>query len=118
MTFVGPGAILQAERIARATDNGTMGEFRAALAAGSAPTQWVYVQKSVLDQYQQMISNLELEVVTHKNYVSQLMAQSGVMFGEVSAEPNDALDAESVALVNSLLCSVPETNYYREDEQE
>ena len=117
MTFAAPAVPIHQERIARGVDNGTMGEFRASL-AGSSPGHWVLVPQTVLEQYKQMISALEVELKNHRTYVAQLMAQQGHLSEEISTEPSEGLDAASAALVNSLLCTVPDNNYYRDEEAE
>jgi hypothetical protein len=46
-----------------------------------------------------------------------MMARQG--YGSVidgTDEPTQGLNAASAALVNSLLCSVPESNFYRDDD--
>jgi hypothetical protein len=117
MIFGLQGASISQAQMERAKDTGTMGEFRAVLAAGSPPNQWVYMPQSTLQQYQLMISSLEATVKIHQEYIAQLMARQG--YGpliEGTDEPTPGLDAASTAVVNTLLCSVPEGNYYRDDD--
>jgi hypothetical protein len=111
------GAAISQVQLAKTLDSGTMGEFRAGIAAGSAPNNWIIVPATTLEQYQQMISSLEASVKSHQEYIVQLMTRHGygVMF-EGTDEPSQGLDAASVDVVNSLLCSVPEGNYYRDDD--
>jgi hypothetical protein len=117
MIFGVQGVAISRAQLERAKDTGTMGEFRAALASGSPPNQWVYVHQTTLEQYQSMISSLEATVKIHQEYVAQLMARHG--YGPViegTDEPTQGLDAASAAVVNTLLCTVPEGNYYRDDD--
>jgi hypothetical protein len=117
MIFGVQGAAISQVQLDRAKDTGTMGEFRAAMAAGTPPNQWVIVPQSTLEQYQLMISSLEANLKSHQDYITQMMAREGYgLVIEGTDEPAQGLDPESTALVNSLLCSVPEGNYYRDDD--
>lgn len=117
MIFGAQGAVISQVQLERAKDTGTMGEFRAAMAAGAPPNQWVIVPQSTLEQYQVMISSLEANLKSHQDYITQIMAREGYgLVIEGTDESTQGLDAESTAVVNSLLCSVPEGNYYRDDD--
>jgi hypothetical protein len=112
------GAAISQVQLERAKDTGTMGDFRAAVgAAGSAPNQWIVVPQTTLEQYQLMISSLEANLKIHQDYITHMMARQGYgVVIEGTDEPTQGLDADSVAVVNSLLCSVPEGSYYRDDD--
>jgi hypothetical protein len=118
MIFGVEGAAISQVQLDRAKDTGTMGGFRAVIASGSAPNQWVVVHQSTLEQYQQMVSSLEANLKTHQDYIAQMMARHGYgLVTEGTDEPTQGLDAASTAVVNSLLRSVPESNFYRDDDQ-
>jgi len=116
MIFAQSASISQIQ-LERAKDTGTMSGYRAVAAAGGPPDQWVVVQQSTLEQYQQLVSSLEANLKTHQDYVAQMMAKQG--YGSVidgPDEPTPGLDAVSTAVVNSLLSSVPEGKFYRDDD--
>ena len=111
------GAPISQVHLERAKDSGTMSGFRAVVAAADSPNQWVVVHQSTLEQYQQLVSSLEANLKTHQDYIAQMMARQG--YGSVidgTDEPTPGLDAASAAVVNSLLCSVPESKFYRDDD--
>jgi hypothetical protein len=117
MIFGVQGASISQVQLERAKDTGTMGGFRTVIAAGAPPDQWVVVHQSTLEQYQQLVSSLEANLRTHQDYIAQMMARQG--YGSVidgTDEPTQGLDAASTAVVNSLLCSVPESKFYRDDD--
>ena len=63
------------------------------------------------------VHSLEANLKTHQDYIAQMMARQG--YGSVidgTDEPTQGLDAASTAVVNSLLCSVPESKFYRDDD--
>lgn len=117
MTLGLQAAAISQVQMARATDSGTMGEFRAALSAGSPPDQWVIVPQTTLEQYRQMISSLEVDLKKHQDYIQRLTTQHRYdLMTEGTDEPSEGMDAASAAVVNSLLSSVPDSSYYRDED--
>lgn len=117
MIFGVQGASVSQVQLERAKDTGTMGGFLAAIAAGAPPDQWVVVHQSTLEQYQQLVASLEANLKIHQDYIAKLVADQG--YGLVidgTDEPTPGLDAASAAVVNSLLRSVPESRFYRDDD--
>jgi hypothetical protein len=117
MIFGVQGAAISQVQLEMAKDTGTMGGYRAVIASGPPPDQLVIVHRSTLEQYQQMLSSLEANLKTHQDYIAQMMVRHGYgVVIEGTDEPTQGLDAASTAVVNSLLCSVPESNFYRDDD--
>jgi hypothetical protein len=99
--------------------NKTVGRLYSALIGGSSPVppqNLVLIPVSLLRQYQEMIQDLEERSKSDRKILEDLLRGREDM-GEAESKP-EQLSASATAVVNSLLASVPDASFFRDEVEE
>lgn len=101
--------------------NMAVGQYAAAI-GGSAPippNQLVVLPSAVLTKYQTMIQELEDRSKNDRHIIAELLrARDSELLTEAVDNITEALSASASAVVNSLLSSVPDSKFYRDESEE
>lgn len=101
------------------SENKTVGRLYSALIGGSSPVppqHLVLVPISLVKQYQEMIQSLEESSKRDRQILAELLRRREET-GEPDSRP-EQLSPSATAVVNSLLASVPDASFYRDEVEE
>lgn len=86
-------------------------------ASAPPPNQVVVMPVSVLNHYQDMIQELEERSGRYRQIITELLRERDTESGEIEVSPVQ-MSPSANAVVNSLLATVPDASFYRDDVEE